>query len=394
MGKREPPDTKGDGYKAYDHSQTNRTLLTEVPRAPFIPDHIWIHDGNGLVPLDKADDPDRWAAAVEANIFLVTQVNLGTARPDATNLWPSSSCSMPSIVADMLAALDVRRDDSVLEIGTGTGWNAALLSGRAGPTGQVVTIEIDAAIADAARTRLGAVDHHPLVITGDGAAGYADAAPYDKVIFTAAVRETVPRAWLDQLRPGGRLVTPWETDWWGTMLTLDMAENGRAIGRFTGNLEFMRLRGHRWEVSGWVPDDTEINTLEAAPTGCWGVDGDRIFNPDHGRFAIGLRVPNCYLHIEFNQLGERHHIVDLDDGSTRSFARLDWHINGQNRYTVRQLGPRRLWDEVEAAYDWWYEQGEPGLDRFGFEVANGREWVWLDEPSNVVRYTHRPPVGS
>jgi hypothetical protein len=89
--------------------------------------------------------------------------------------------------------------------------------------------------------------------------------------------------------------------------------------------------------------------------------------------------------IEWDKHGELHHNLELDDGATKSWAQLDADLNDPAPFTVRQLGPRKLWDEAEAAYDWWYEQGEPGLDRFGFHSRDRRQWVWLDEPNNIVR---------
>lgn len=88
---------------------------------------------------------------------------------------------------------------------------------------------------------------------------------------------------------------------------------------------------------------------------------------------------------QWDKHGERHHNLELDDGSTKSWARLDADLNDPAPFTVRQLGPRKLWDEVEAAYDWWHEQGEPGLDQFGFHCDDGRQWLWLNEPGRVVR---------
>lgn len=110
-------------------------LLDEVPRAPFIADTIWVDDGSGFVPLSRHADPDGWQAAGAANAAIVTQVNLGEVQPGEKGRFPSSSCSTPSIVAEMLDALAVQPGQSVLEIGTGTGWNAALLAHRVGGAG-------------------------------------------------------------------------------------------------------------------------------------------------------------------------------------------------------------------------------------------------------------------
>ncbi len=112
-------------------------------------------------------------------------------------------------------------------------------------------------IAEAARAVLAGAGYSPLAITGDGVDGYPDGAPYDRVVATAAVREIVPRAWLEQARPGGRIVLPWGTDYCnGVMLTLHVATDGAVTGRFSGDLAFMRLRSHRRRFS--EPDQTQI----------------------------------------------------------------------------------------------------------------------------------------
>ncbi|MGH3764171.1 MAG: methyltransferase domain-containing protein [Pseudonocardiaceae bacterium] len=365
-----------------------RTLFAGIPRAVFIPDIIWVDGGSGdaLVPLSRHIDPDGWNAAVAANAPVITQVDFGATPTGQKGSVPSSSCSQPSIVADMLEALDVRPGQSVLEIGTGTGWNAALLAHLVGEHGRVVTIEVDPCLAQDARRALATTGCHPLVITGDGLAGYSPGAFYDRVISTAAIREVVPPAWLDQLQPGGRLVTPWGTDWSnGVMLTLDFAPTGVASGRFSGDLAFMRLRSQRRALHGWQPAADDIERAEISTTACRGSDLDRMLNPAKGTFAIGARLASCCLVIEWDKHGRLHHSLELDDHATKSWARLDANLNDPAPLAVWQLGPRKLWDEAEAAYDWWHEQGEPGLDRFGFHSHGNRQWIWLDEPDNVVR---------
>lgn len=362
-------------------------LLDEMPRTPFIPDTIWVDDGNGYVALSKHSDPEGWQAAVSANAPIITQVNLGNVQPGQRGRFPSSSCSAPSIVAEMLDALDVRPGQSVLEIGTGTGWNAALLSRRVGARGRVATIEVDPQVAEHARRALSKAGYPPLVVTGDGLAGYPACARYDRVISTASIRELVPEAWLDQLQLGGRVVTPWGTDWSnGVMLTLHQGEDGAATGQFSGDLAFMRIRSQRPARYGWEPEASDIERAEISTTDCRGSDLDRMLNPEkRGNFAIGARLASCCLIVEWDKRGKLHHNLELDHSATGSWAQLDANLNDPAPFTVRQLGPRKLWDEVKAAYDWWYEQGEPGLDRFGLQIRDGRQWVWLDEPDNVVR---------
>lgn len=119
-----------------------------------------------------------------------------------------SSASAPGIVAGMLEQLGVRPGHRVLEIGAGTGYNAALLAELAGPSGAVTSIEYDPAVANAARDALGRSGHGEVeVITGDGAGGWAAGAPYDRIAVTAGAWD-VTLAWREQLADGGVLVVP------------------------------------------------------------------------------------------------------------------------------------------------------------------------------------------
>jgi protein-L-isoaspartate(D-aspartate) O-methyltransferase len=119
-----------------------------------------------------------------------------------------SSASAPGVVAGMLEQLDVRPGHHVLEIGAGTGYNAALLSHLVGPSGRVTAVDIVEDVVDAAREHLAAAGvGNVSVICGDGEFGHAARAPYDRIIVTAGAWD-IPPAWADQLAPGGRLVVP------------------------------------------------------------------------------------------------------------------------------------------------------------------------------------------
>lgn len=119
-----------------------------------------------------------------------------------------SSSSQPSIMAAMLEQLGVEAGQRVLEIGAGTGYNAALLAHLTGVTGAVVTVDIDEEVAGSARGRLDAAGlTRVLVACADGASGWAAGAPYDRIIVTASARDLAP-AWCDQLGDSGRLVLP------------------------------------------------------------------------------------------------------------------------------------------------------------------------------------------
>lgn len=113
--------------------------------------------------------------------------------------------SQPFIVALMTDLLDLQEDDRVLEIGTGLGYQAAILAEL---VGQVYTVEIIEELGLEAAERLGEAGYGNIQVKiGDGGQGWPENGSYDKVIVTAAP-ELVPPALIEQLRPGGRLVIP------------------------------------------------------------------------------------------------------------------------------------------------------------------------------------------
>jgi protein-L-isoaspartate(D-aspartate) O-methyltransferase len=113
--------------------------------------------------------------------------------------------SQPHIVAIMTDALELRGDERVLEIGTGSGYQAAILSLLAG---HVDSIEILPALADSARARLCALGYLNVEVrTGNGHAGWPEHAPFERILLTASPPE-IPRVILDQLGEGGVLVGP------------------------------------------------------------------------------------------------------------------------------------------------------------------------------------------
>ena len=121
---------------------------------------------------------------------------------------PISSSSQVAIMVPMLEQLALSPGLRVLEIGAGTGYNAALLDELVGAEGSVTTVEIDPAIAGEARERLAAAGHARVrVECNDGWLGVADGAPYDRIELTASTADLSP-SWVEQLAEGGLLVAP------------------------------------------------------------------------------------------------------------------------------------------------------------------------------------------
>lgn len=138
---------------------------------------------------------------------------------------PASTISQPSMVALMLEELAPAVGDKVLEVGTASGYNAALLAHLVGPTGAVFTVEVDDGLACEARDRFGK-SSHVAVLAGDGRDGFPEAAPYAGIIVTAGAAAIAP-AWVNQLDFGGRLVVPLTgDDRSGRCVTYEKTEDG------------------------------------------------------------------------------------------------------------------------------------------------------------------------
>lgn len=124
------------------------------------------------------------------------------------SIGQGQTISAPSMVAIMLEALDLSEGQKILEIGTGSGYNAALLSEVAGEDGEIYTIERLEAIAETGRKNLEKVGYDQIkVAVGDGTKGYQPESPWDRILVTACAPE-IPEPLVDQLKIGGKLATP------------------------------------------------------------------------------------------------------------------------------------------------------------------------------------------
>jgi protein-L-isoaspartate(D-aspartate) O-methyltransferase len=163
-----------------------------------------------LTPADELVDSLRAAIGDQRVLDAIRAVPRDRFVPRGVRhrAWENSSLpigegqtiSQPLVVGRMCELLALRGDETVLDVGTGSGYHAAVLARLAG---RVVSIERVAGLSAAAAERLDGVE----LVVGDGTQGYPPAAPYD-AINVAAATDAIPPALLDQLAPGGRLVIP------------------------------------------------------------------------------------------------------------------------------------------------------------------------------------------
>ncbi|MDG9706360.1 methyltransferase domain-containing protein [Streptomyces sp. DH37] len=347
-----------------------------VPRHRFVP-VFYRRDGERFLPCRRADgDAGAWVARVYADESLITEVD-GLHAEDAGGRAvtgvPTSSSTAPSLMADMLDALDVEPGARVLEIGTGTGYNAALLCRLAGAE-NVVTVDVSGRLTAAARERLDGLGLSPVVETADGAAGAPGHAPFDRIIATCSVRR-VPAPWIDQCATGGIMVVPLKGTLAGGMLArLTKLPDGTAAGHVLHTpAAFMPLLsgprraqapagpqdGRRREtaLSGSVLDDWTFSFFAQLHLG---PDTER----DHRRAADGTHTTVLY---------------DPGDGSR---TRVTDHGGGRPGAAVTAAGPRDLWEPVERAHRRWRALNRPR-----------REWFTVRATSRGQTLAYTTPAG-
>jgi len=308
---------------------------------------------------------------------------------------PISSSSQPSIMAVMLEQLGVEPGQRVLEVGAGTGYNAALLDHLVGAGGAVTTVDIDEDVVTSACRQLAAAGHSRVtVVRADGADGWNDGAPYDRIILTVGA-EDVAQAWVDQLAVGGRLVIPLSLR--GSQRSVAFERAGdHLVSRSMIDCGFMPLRGSLARpgtvrslgdepgVLLKLPDEREVDTDglyaalhrpgDAVPTSVSVSRADvlgglrlwlALHEPDvgqltahgaaidHGLVPVMVAFPGMVLTSVLLGHGAMAALIGPDPGQVSDMERFDLR--------VRPFGPdavglaRRLTDHVRA----WASGGRP-----------------------------------
>ncbi|MFF0625531.1 protein-L-isoaspartate(D-aspartate) O-methyltransferase [Streptomyces sp. NPDC004296] len=357
-----------------------------VPRHPFVPVFYRRH-GDRFVPWRRTDgDAEAWLDAVYADDSLITEVagiHAEDATPEGLSGVPTSSSTAPSLMADMLDALDVREGDEVYEAGTGTGYNAAILSFLAGDR-HVTTVDRTGALTAKARPRLGSVGFDPLVLHGDAARDFPGDTTYDRIIATASVRR-VPPAWLARLRPGGIMVVPLKGALAGGMVArLTKLPDGTAAGHILHTpAAFMPLKS--------APDrPVPPPPSPDGPCADAGVSA-RVLDDWTFSFFAELHLPPGLVRT-YGTNDEGLHVTTLHDPADGSVTRVDDRPEGPPRVTRR--GPRDLWEPVERAHRLWERLNRPRREWFAIEATPAEQNVRYTAPDgHVHRWRLSPPEG-
>jgi protein-L-isoaspartate(D-aspartate) O-methyltransferase len=333
-----------------------------------------------LVDGNNPEQHDAWLEMVYRDTVLITNYEIAGRMDDGTEIRVStSSASQPSIVAVMAERLDVRDGDRVLEIGTGTGYNAALLCRRVGDR-NVTSIDIDPNLVASARSRLKELGYEPLLVAGDGASGVPQTAPYDRIVSTSAF-PGVPPAWIRQLTDGGRVVAP--LTFGGALLVATKTGPGEVTGRLdTRQAWFMAMRPEGRPASSGLHLDVPTEPPESlGHVGATDIGRDTLSDPDF-QLWLHLHIPGIQFVQTLIDEGRQVGLVVHAEGNR---AAVDFATEGGHNRVVQDS--RRLWDTVEAAWRGWQRHGRPGRERIGITArTDGVQRAWLDSPDSDVSW--------
>ncbi|WP_257573933.1 methyltransferase domain-containing protein [Streptomyces sp. JJ66] len=348
-----------------------------TPRHPFVP-VFYRREGEHFSPRgNTGTDTAGWLAQVYSDDSLITEV-AGVHAEDAgarsVTGAPTSSSTAPSLMADMLDALDVRKGARVLEVGTGTGYNAALLCHLAGAE-NVTTVDRSERLTHAARDRLATLGVRPAVRCEDGSKGVPSRAPFDRIIGTCSVRR-IPSSWFDQLAPGGIMVVPIKGALAGGMLArLKKREDGTAAGHILHTpAAFMPLLSGNQEQHQ-EPEATGGTTRDSRISG-------KVLDDWTFSFFAELHLDPGTVRT-YHRDADGTHVTTMFTPLDGSCARVTEQPEGAGA-RVRVSGPRDLWALVERAHEHWLSLNRPRREWFTITASPEGQTVAYTDPSGEV----------
>lgn len=348
-----------------------RSAVAEVPRHKLVP-VVFQQNQSGWSAVDT-DSPEGLALAYSPTT-LITSLAQRDGYQEAV-----SSSTKPDLMVRMLELLDIHDGDRVLEIGTGTGYNAALLSHRLGHK-NIYSVDVDPELVAVARQRLADIGYNPTLVAVDGDHGLPEHGPYDRIIATCSTPR-IPWAWIEQTKVGGQILADLKLGTSaGNLALLERTEFG-AQGRFTARWAgFMDMR------HDLMPEVIDAPATPNSPT----VGSPRTYETDVPMAVWSLTVPWFLAHfalpikvgfgfqLDPDTMVPTAGTITTADGA----ARVEITDEGGKRH-VTETGPMRIWECIQDAHDTWVGLGEPQWEAFGLTVTEHDQVVWYEHPSSA-----------
>ena len=290
-----------------------------------------------------------------------------------------SAASQPALVVMMLHELGLEPDMKVLEIGTGSGWNAALIGHGVGSDDLVHSVDIQHELVEKARGHLTAAGHPGVNLrAGDGGGGWPEAAPFHRIIATVGCPD-IPPTWLEQLADDGVLLVPLLMRGLGAPLLRLQKRGTTFAGEFLGPSGFMTLQGaHHTDAHDRLGIDDFPKGLS--------VRSASLPEPITARFLSFVSMTNDAFRHAVRRTEDTPYILHhVDSGSWITFL--------PKEVTIEVRGSSRAFDDLRAAQEAWVAHGRPSLTSFEVEVVSTSAppaGGWLDaRRSLALRYRLR-----
>lgn len=360
-----------------------RDALLRLRREVLLP-HAYVRvSGPAADPIDwrlldggHPDDREEWLDLVYDGDSVLLQRDgepldaLGRG-PVTGGHMTSMSTGLPATVK-ALETLRIEPGQRFLDLGPGPGVSLALAAAVVGP-GRAFGVERDRHMAAFAQRNLDRLGLGVRVVTGDALDGHPASGPYDRVHSGFGV-PSVPAAWVDQLAPGGRLVTTLatRTPSWPGQLLVTRTPRGRAEAVLQGGRRGTRpLLGYRWLTS--VHHRPRIEADPGRPR------ATRLAPPD--RDAYGFWLAAAYL--------AEGLMWDFQEGVMRIVAPDDdsWAVPGPGEGTVRVRGRRDVWADLEAVHERWERAGRPDAYRVDLSDGGGPQHVTSGGGAHALEWT-------
>ncbi|MGH3568275.1 MAG: methyltransferase domain-containing protein [Pseudonocardia sp.] len=346
-----------------------RQALRAVPRHHFTPVYYTPEDGGWR---EHTNAEDGSLDTIYADVTLITAL-ARSAGPHGTQQVPVSSSTTPALMAHVLQELDIQPGMRVLEIGTGTGYHAAVLCAALGQD-NVFSVELRPELVDTATRRLAQLGWHPTLAAADGNTGLAGHAPYDRIVSTCAV-PAIPDAWSSQLTPGGMLLTDVKGGLSaGNLVTLTRDDRGALSGRFLPWWAgFMPMRHQQGIAPATKPQgDAEVRRVTTIPPS--------VLDEPVLAFLAQLHLPTgTSLRLRGDDDGSLSTLLVAPDGSWGQVAHTP---KGHDRHQLIQAG-QPLWARVEHAASLWEELARPSWEHLSLTVEpGGPQQVHVDRPGS------------
>ncbi|MEV5340151.1 methyltransferase [Streptomyces sp. NPDC052676] len=366
-----------------------RDALLRVRREVLLP-HAYVRvSGPGADPIDwrlldgsHPDDRQEWLDLIHGDESILLQRDgepLGAlARGPVTGGHMTSMSTYTPATCDALQTLQLAPNRRYLEPGPGPGVSLALAATITGP-GLAIGVERDGHMAAFAQHNLDVLDIGATVIEGDALEGHETEAPYDRIHSGIGV-PCVPPAWVEQLAPGGRLLTTLttRTPSWPGQLLVSRTGTGRIEAVLQGRPRGYRpMLGYQWLSALGHRAQIQAEPGRPRPT--------RLAPPPDDAYGFWLAVAYLAPGLVRDFQAETMTIVAPEDDS--------WAVAGPGEGTVRVHGPRDVWAEVEDLHARWERAGRPDTYRVGLTDGTGTQPVSSGPGRKALSWT-LPPLAA